>query len=314
MMSAVANPPEPQEEIQDDTPGSNSELNQDKGSMELGSDCSPPAFVFHRQKRQRNNETSPSSLQIDEFKSDMKELIRSIISEQKKDLEGINNNLMEIQQTNSNIDKSIGILTAQNEEFRKKIQQLESQSQQNREYIAILEDKVEDLQRISRKTSIELKNVPKKADESRNDLINMVMTMSNSINMNMVERDITDIFRLKGKSDKIKNPTIIVEFGSSILRTDFLKKSKDFNTKNNSKLQAKDLGHTTEVDTPVFVAEQLTSKGARLHFLARDLAKTQKYKHCWVSFGRVFVRKNDTSKIIKIQHEAQVQNLLQQEK
>lgn len=51
---------------------------------------------------------------------------------------------------------------------------------------------------------------------------------------------------------------------------------------------------------------------ARLFFLARDLAKSKIYKYCWTSFGRVFVRKDDTSKIVCIQSEAQVHRLLQE--
>lgn len=111
------------------------------------------------------------------------------------------------------------MLTSQNEEFRRKIESLESQAKKDREYISILESKVEDLQRTSRKASVELKNVPKKPQESREDLLNIVTCLSRS----------------------------------------------------------------------------------------------KKYKYCWSSYGNFFVRKDDSSKIILIQNDAQITQL-QQEK
>ncbi|CAH2105957.1 unnamed protein product [Euphydryas editha] len=35
-------------------------------------------------------------------------------------------------------------------------------------------------------------------------------------------------------------------------------------------------------------------------------------RYCWTSYGKVFVRKDDTSKIIHIQNEAQIHHLMQE--
>lgn len=270
----------------------------------------PPSYVFLRSgRRPREDDTSPS--QFFDFKEEMRELMTSFISEQKKEYGEITHKLKTIQQTNTNIEQSVSLLAAQNEDFRKKIELLETQTKKDREYIHILEDKIEDLQRTTRKTSMELKNVPRKSSENRDDLINMMLSLSKTVNLDMCVRDIKDIFRLKSRNDKEKNPPIIVELGSTLMRTDLLKKTKEFNIKNKTKLQAKHLGLTSSEDSPIYIAEHMTSKGARLFFLSRDLAKTKNYKYCWTAFGRVFVRKDDTSKIICIQNEAQVHQLLQ---
>lgn len=290
---------------------SDSELITSNAIMSQGHDLTTPKFVFRRNKRAR--ESDDCSSQFNNFKEEVKELITSLIADQKRDLVGINSNLKDIQETNSNIEKSISLLTSQNEEFRRKIELLESQAKKDREYIYILENKIEDLQRTSRKTSVELKNVPKKPQESRDDLINMVTCLSRSINMEMNAQDIRDIYRLKSNNDAMKNPTIILELCSSIKRTDLLKKTKEFNIKNKIRLQAKHLGHTKNEDTPVFISEHLTARAARLFFLARDLVRSRRYKYCWSAYGKVFVRKDDSSRIILIQNEAQITHL-QQEK
>lgn len=264
--------------------------------------------ITQRNKRPREEISSPNQLSI--FKEEIKDLISSLISAQSRELSSITSKLMEITESNAKIDAAVTLLTAQNEEYRAKIALLENKAQKQQEYISILEDKVEDLQRASRKTCIEIKNVPKKSPETRDDLIQMVMNLSNSIHLNMTDRDINDIFRLKSRGDGEKRSTIVMELRSTILRTDFLKKAKDFNFKNKTRLQAKHLGFKINEDTSIFISEQLTSKAARLFFLARDLKKAQKVKYCWTSMGKVLVRKDDTSKIIHIQHEAQVQHLM----
>lgn len=266
--------------------------------------------ITQRNKRPRDEVSSPN--QRSTYTDEIKDLISSLISAQSKELSSINSKLHELTESNARIDAAVSLLTTQNEEYRSKIALLEKQAQKDREYISILENKVEDLQRTSRKTFVEIKNVPKKSQETREDLINMVINLSKSINLGMNDRDINDIFRLKSRGDGEKKPTIIVELRSAILRSDLLKKAKEFNFKMKTRLQAKHLGLTSSEDTPIFIAEQLTTKGARLFFLARDLKRAQKVKYCWTSMGKVLVRKDDTSKIIHIQHEAQVQQLMQE--
>lgn len=267
-------------------------------------------FVSQRNKRPREDEIT--IVQFSDFKEEMKELMTSLIAEQKKDLTSISNNLQKVKESNSNIESCILLLTSQNEEFQKKIAILEEQSKRDREHICILEEKIEDLQRLSRKTTIEIKNVPKKSQESRQDLINMTLNISRNIEIEMNDQDINDIFRIRSKKESDKNSSLVVELRSSLLKSDFLKKVKEFNFKNKTRLQAKHLEFTSNIDQPIFVSEQLTAKGARLFFLARDLAKSKQYKYCWTSFGKVYVRKDDQSRIIPIQNEAQVQHLMQE--
>lgn len=276
---------------------------------EMGIESTPLNFITKRNKRPREDDFPE---EFNTFKQEIKDMFKSFMVAQRTQLEGIITELKEIQQTNANIEGSISLITAQNEEFRQKIEILESQAKLDREYITVLEHKIDDLQRSLRKTSIELKNVPRKNQETREDLLKMMSTLSTNINLEMKPDDIKDIYRLPAKRDGgASSPPIIVELGSTILKSDLMKKVKAFNIKNRSKLQAKHLGFTAGEDTPVFISEQLTPKGARLFFLARDLVKTKKYKYCWTSFGKIFVRQDDTSRIIQITNEAQVHQLIQ---
>lgn len=253
----------------------------------------PPNYVSERYKPKKEFDIET---EFATFREEIKALITSH---------------MDIKNSNNNIEAGISALSVQNEELKKKIEQLEQQAIKDKDYITVLEDKVEDLQRGSRKANLELKNVPRLPSESKEDLINMATSLSKSINCNLEARDIKDIYRVRNKTSDVKNCPIVVELVSTIMKSELLRSAKSFNIRHKEKLCAKHLGFKKEEYTPVYVSEQLTPKGARLHFLARDLAKSKEYKFCWTAYGKVYVRKSESSPIIPIKTEAQVHNLMQ---
>lgn len=268
-------------------------------------DSTPPNFVSVNRNKRRREEIS--NLALDDFKEEIRSMIKTMLSTQVSELQKISASQLEIQQTNLNIESSMAFLTAQNEEFRKKIGQMEQKIETDGKYIAVLEDRIEDLQRGTKKSNFEMKNVPKKNGENKDDLIDMVMKLSDSD----MKSDIKDIYRVRGSKEKTYNTPIIVEMTSTILKTEVIKMCKSYNIRHKAKICAKNLGITVDGDTPVYISEQLTARGSRLHYLARDLAKSKAYKHCWTAYGKVYVRKDDNTPIITIHSEAQVQQLMQ---
>lgn len=276
---------------------------------ELSSDTTPPNYVFQRGKRAREAEWCDD---LSTFREEMKVMIRELMTGQETELKKLfTPSLSEIKKSNSCIEASLTQVILQNVELTKKIELLEQERVKDRQRITLLEDRLEEQQRGCRKTNIEIKNVPKTNSEDKEDLINMVLRLGKSIDCTINKMDVRDIYRARERKDGQKNTPIVVEFSSTIVKTDILKKCKAYNFKNKSKLRAKNLGFTKNEETPVFVSEQLTVKGSRLFFLARDLAKSKGYKFCWTSYGRVYVRMSENTPIILIKSEEQVQNLLQ---
>lgn len=272
-------------------------------------DRTPPNYVAQRNKRGRDNECVHD---FENFREAIELMISNMMAAQKEDIKKIQSTLMEIKTANSDIQNTVDFLASQNEELKKKIEQLEIQTRKDKHYIILLEDKIEELQRENRKTSIEIKNVPKVHDESKEMLIKLFLNLSNNIGCDIDERHIKDIYRVHRKNNTNKTH-IITELSSTMLKTKFLKHAKNYNIKNKEKLCAKHLGFTKNEYEPIYVSEQLTAKGARLYFLARDLAKSRDYKFCWSSYGKIYVRKNEQSPIIVIKNESHVNNLMQKE-
>ncbi|XP_053608966.1 uncharacterized protein LOC128674470 [Plodia interpunctella] len=263
-------------------------------------------YVSLRNKRKRHEESQSN---LDEFKEEMKDFFKSLMSAQQKQLEKNTVTLKEIQRSSSNIENSVAFLTAQNEELKKTITQLQEERKEDKKHIAMLEDKIENMQMDVRKTNLEIKNVPKKPNESKEDLVDMVLNLSRTVGSQIKKEDIKDVFRVRVKKEGIQNPPIIIETSSTLIKNDVLKLCKAFNVRQKTKLCAKHLGLKTHEDTPVFVTEQLTAKAARMFFLARDLVKSNSFKFCWTAYGKVYVRKNENSPIIQIKNETAIQDL-----
>lgn len=267
----------------------------------------PPNYgTLHSFTKRRRDDDYLANL--NDFKTEIKEILYGLKTTQ----DTIMPTLKEMQVTNVNIESSISFLTEQNKELKEKIDKLEKQTKDDKEHILLLESKIEDLQRINYKASIEIKNVPKKINETKEDLINMTSTLAKNINCKIDTINIRDIYRVKQKrNSQIMNTPIVVEMNSTLLKTEILHKCKKFNIKNKEKIRAKHLRFNTDEETPVYVSEQLTTRASRLYFLARELARSNNYRFCWTSFGKVFMRRDDNSPIITIRSEAHIHNLKQ---
>ncbi|KAJ8719273.1 hypothetical protein PYW08_011448 [Mythimna loreyi] len=283
-----------------------SETDLDRVGLQNPDHTTPPNFVVSRQKRKRENDFVE---ELAKFKEEMQSMFSNMMAAQEKEFKKNSIILQGIQQSSCNIDSSIIFLTEQNEEFKKKIVSLEDKIKEDKKYIILLEDKIETMQQDNRKANFELKNVPKKSNETKDDLIHMVVSLSNSVGYPIDKSVISDIYRVRTKKEA-RNTPIVVETNSAIIKNNILKSCKAFNTKQKLKLCAKHLDIRTNEDTPIFITEQLTAKAARLHFLARDLVKSKSYKYCWTSYGRVYLKREDDSPSILIKTEAQIHQLI----
>lgn len=280
-------------------------------SICLSEENRSPLQAVSTRRRRQDFAVSQERDHFESFKLEMRQLISSFMISQRESANELRSTMKELQEDIKHIQGSLEIVTSQNEELKSSVGKLETVAKANREYILFLEEKLEEVQLSYRKTNFELKSVPRKEKESKQDLVEMVLALSDTVGCTLSKSDIKDIYRVKGKNHEQRNTPIVVETGSALLKTDLLKLAKSYNIRNKSnKLCAKHLGFKTQEDTPIFISENLTRKGARLHFLARDLGQSKSYKFVWTSYGRVYVRKNEQSPIIQIKSEQQIQQLL----
>lgn len=276
-------------------------LNQQADHQQSSSGSDTISFVNTRDKRKRSEKMLTD---LSDFKKELKDMLSSWMFQQDSERVQIRTSL-------KTIEDSLSFLSSQYEEMKKRMEELEGENKKSKEYIYILEDKIETLQKVQNKCSLEIKNVPKQNDESKSTLINMVCQLSSSLKVDVKSQDIKDVYRASSKGDK---KPIVVELTSYIQKSNLMQAVKRHNAQNkNNKLNTYQLGLKCNT-IPIFVSEHLTQKGNRLFYLARELSKTLKFKFCWTSLGEVFVRKDENSPIIKIISECQIKSLYESAK
>lgn len=267
----------------------------------------PPQYVFERQNKRRRgaeDDTTYLSATLEVFKNEIRQMFQDLIAEHSNKFSKLEESLSNIQKTNQDIENSIEFIATQYEEMRIKIETLDQKCKDNAKYINHLEDKIEDLQRNSRSTTLEIRHLPASQSETKENLLSRLTYLANRLNVSISESDVKDIFRIPGKADSHK--PVIVELSTTMIKLKLLKAIKSFNQENKiHKLDASHFGlHGNS--TSVYVVEHLTPKANRLYFLARDLVKTGLFKFCWTSNGKIFVRKAEEAPVVLVKSEEQI--------
>lgn len=186
------------------------------------------------------------------------------------------------------------------EALKSEVEQLEALRQDSLDYIKSLENRLENFERSSRSTCLEIRNVPPTPSKTKTSLVGTVIKVGKVLNVDIRITDIKDIFRIKTKDPAAR--TIIVDLTSVLMKEKIVAMFRQFN-KVGSRMTTEHLKISGPAK-PVFISENLSHKMKRLFYLARDFAKVNQYRFCWVSGGSIFLRKAEGSPLIRVTSEA----------
>ncbi|CAH0399912.1 unnamed protein product [Chilo suppressalis] len=252
------------------------------------------------------------------IREELSEILKTLQIQQNLRMDAIEKHISEIKiqndtnlKKNIDIEKSIEFVAAKMEEVQHTINCLEKDRNDISAQITTIETKCDTLDRLARKTSIQIRNVPRQKAESKEKLFEMINKLSTSLGINMGTSDVRDIYRLPSKPDQV-NTTIVAEFSSTLTRSYFLSAAKDFKS-SSIKFKTEQLNSThLGIEAPkseIYLSEHLTPICSRLFYLAREFRKTMGYDYCWTSNGLVYLRKKQGEPYILIKNEAQLQIL-----
>lgn len=245
------------------------------------------------------------NLQVDTM-NEIKNQFSSLKKDNDTRLTKIEDTLMQIEKSNQVIDKSVSFMSKQYDEMKIKSEHLERDCKEHWAHIVSLEEKIEEMQRISKINFLELRNLPKTQNETRTDLDRYINNLLKTVNANVSNTCIKDVFRLQGKKDN--HPSLLIEFSNNTSKNNVIKAVKTYNQSNNEKLNTASLGAVGS--NPVYVAEHLTTNAKKLHFIARKHIKNNLIKYCWTSNGKVLVKKSDLEPTVHIKTEEQLEKLI----
>ncbi len=146
--------------------------------------------------------------------------------------------------------------------------------------IANLNNRLEVLEKYSRKGNVIINGIPFERDENVRAL---TKTFANEIGVDLEEYQIGAAHRLPTKG---KIPPIIVKFNDYDKKIELIKKTKR--------------ARPTIGDRPIFVEDHLMAKTTAILKEAKRMRQEEKLKYVWIRGGEVFVRKSDNDPAIKI--------------
>lgn len=240
--------------------------------------------------------------------------MRDMMRQLAERLSNLETHVMEIKQhttkienTNSEIEKTMSSMSDQLTSLEGKISGLEKERIKLSGQVSDITDKLEVLERNLIKTSIEIRNVPLQQKETKEDLYKMVQQLSNTLDTNILT-DIRDVSRYRYNKDK-KTSAVIVEFNNTLVKNKFLNASKNYNKKSpTDRINTTHLGFKDNQGT-IYVAEQLTPFTRQLFYTARKTANSLGFAYCWISNGRILMKKSDSSQYIVIKSESQLKEV-----
>lgn len=263
------------------------------------------SLSVNTRKRMRVEDSCCDATQLEQLKStimswkaDQDTILKQLVA----DVAELKKQNQSIKDSNAEIVKSMHFMNANYEDMNKKMQDFEREKKNLHDCILGLEKKIQDFQFMSRNSSVEIRNIPAKDNESITDLTNVVTLISTSLNVGISPNDLRDVYRLPGK--KGINRSIVAQFSTVNKKSTFLKSIVNYNKQRNTaeKLNTEIIGIPGNRQ-PVYVAEYLPPSLRRIFYLARNYAKENSYKFCWVSNGNIFIRKEAGDRQILIKSE-----------
>lgn len=244
------------------------------------------------------------------FMQEMRDLLQSSTAQSDAKYLALQNSMQEIIAQNAVIKTSLDFVSQKYDEINAKMNHLEIERKAEISYINQLEDKVENLERMLCLTKMEVRNIPKKERENKEDLRQIIAETASVLQVPLERQDIKDIFRVYKKDGTPSS--IIVDFGSVTIKENMLDKVRQYNRNNNQhKLNTTHIKLKGETK-PIYISECLTQKSQRLFYLARKFATDNGFKFCWTSHGKVFLRQIEGMKQILVKSEADLKINLSQ--
>lgn len=149
--------------------------------------------------------------------------------------------------------------------------------------------KLNEMKQESLQSNLEITGI----DETKNESVaNILDAIANTLGLKYNLTDIINAYRLPKGNKKLS--TIRVCFTNKNLRDTWLQQYKV-----KKDLKSTDINKSLK-NNRIYFNEHLTPINKKLLYETKQLSKSKNYKYIWISDGKVFIRKEDNTKSIKI--------------
>lgn len=159
--------------------------------------------------------------------------------------------------------------------------------------MTILKTKLMNAERLTRSQNVELQSVPETKNEN---VLHIVNKICETVGFPLTNSEVIHCRRIAKMNPASPKPrSILITLPTPRHRDNFISAIRRFN-KSHPKdlLSSNHIGITTNASR-IYVSEHLSPECKMLHAAARKFSKENSYQFVWVTFGRVYLRKNEKS-------------------
>lgn len=239
-------------------------------------------------------------------KSEMKLMFNDLKEDQNTKMKQLLDSIQDVKSQNADLQKSMEYMSQKYDDLLKRLDFLEGVRKSDNDYTKVLENKIESLERQLRSTTIEIRNIPMKQPETKQDLLNTVEKVGEVLNVVLQQSDINNVYRINAKSE---NKPIIVQLHNTALKEKIINCAKRHNKSQKDRLTTT-LLNIEGPSKQVYISENLTQGAKMLFYKAREFAKVNDYSFCWTAHGRIFLRKREGAPQHRIDKEEDLRQVL----
>lgn len=194
--------------------------------------------------------------------------------------------------------KELDTVKTENKNAIKQIEELKNANKDKDQIIADLEERTENLEQYTRNHNIEIHGIPQKQNEDCKNLL-LKIAQELDIDMNMEEMDVAHRVAVRRATTALP---IVAQLTTRTKRDELVKQKVLIIMNNNIE--------GLQIGQKMFISEHLTLKNKNLLRLAKIRARELNYKYVWYKFGKVLVRKNDNTQVIRINNTYELETKL----
>lgn len=176
-----------------------------------------------------------------------------------------------------------------------------------RSTVVTLTERLNNLEQHLRDSNIEIQGMPQHGNEN---VVEIVQKIADVVSLKIDDRDILSCTRVASMNKDSRRPrAIVVKLSSARRRDEFYSAVTRFNkARPSNKLSTSHLGIAGD-NSLIYVSEHLSPANKSLHAATRAKAKQHSYKFVWVRNGRIFMRKDETSRFIHVKNQQVLDSL-----
>lgn len=214
----------------------------------------------------------------------------------------IKNELQALQTSFNYLSSEYDDLKKESHDQKQIINELKNENLALNKRVLDISSKLISMEQLSRSCNVEFQGVPEKKQENPVEIVKKICEVTSG--QPLPDESIISCRRVAKLNPASTRPrSILVTLPSPRHRDSVLSSVYRFNRNNSTeKLNSHSIGLSGE-KSQIYAVEHLPLEVRALQAEARRLAKEKQYKFVWVRFGKIYVRKNETSKPFLIKNE-----------